>query len=120
MYVDGESTPAIESTIYQLHGFVFFCTPGDANASSTTGVDETSCNRQYGNAKLGKTAANSGHYNTFRMPYGAAGVRVTAQAPSQFLGHCDSSCVVSPSSPTCCGEEKGLSFSYRFRIGKFK
>ena len=37
VYVDGEATPAIESTIYQLHGFVFFCTPGDANATSTTG-----------------------------------------------------------------------------------
>ena len=37
------------------------------------------------------------------MPYGAGGVRITAQAPSQFLGHCDSSCVVSPGSPKCCG-----------------
>lgn len=37
-----------------------------------------SCTRIYGNSKMGKTAANSGHYNTFRMPYGEKGVRVTA------------------------------------------
>jgi len=33
----------------------------------------------------------------------AAGVRVTAQAPSSFLGHCDHSCAASPGSPKCCG-----------------
>ena len=63
----------------------------------------TSCQRQYGNSKLGKTAANSGQYNTFRIPFGTKGVRVTAQAPSSFLGHCTSSCDINPGSETCCG-----------------
>ena len=101
MYVDGESAPAIEATIYNLHGFVFFCSAGDAN--TTAGYDVQSCQRQYGNSKLGKTAANSGQYNTFRMPYGEKGVRVTAQAPREYLGFCDHSCDESPGSSSCCG-----------------
>jgi len=49
-------------------------------------IDLRSCRWQYANSKLGKTAANSGHYNTFRVPFGAKGVRVTLQAPKAFLG----------------------------------
>ena len=56
VYVDGEPTAAIEATIYNLHGFVFFCGADDAN--TTQGYDLASCTRQYGNSKLGKTAAN--------------------------------------------------------------
>ena len=72
--------------------------PGDAN--TPTGYDVPSCERQYGNSKIGKTAANSGHYNTFRVPFGAKGVRVTLQAPRAFRGHCDDSCAVNPGPST--------------------
>jgi hypothetical protein len=63
IYTDGEAEAAITATIYNLHGFVFFCSAGDAN--TTEGFDVASCSRQYGNSKLGKTAANSGQCTNY-------------------------------------------------------
>jgi hypothetical protein len=69
VYVDGEKTASIDMALYMGHGIGF----KDDDAP-------------WGTARIGKTGAPSGIYNTYRIPFGTH-VRVTAQQAEGTMGN---------------------------------